>query len=76
MAALRTWLFNILFVLETGYYVLSVIIVSPFGSGPVQRQVHAWSAVHYWLVQHVLKIRFEWDGEIPAGPYLIAVKLR
>ena len=74
MAALRTLLFNILFVLETAYYVISVIIVSPFGNGPVRRQVHAWSAVHYWLVQHVLGIRFSWDGEIPAGPYLIAVK--
>ena len=74
MAALRTLLFNILFVLETAYYVISVIIVSPFGNGPVRRQVHAWSAGHYWLVQHVLGIRFEWDGEIPAGPYLIAVK--
>ena len=74
MAALRTLLFNILFVIETAYYVLSVIVVSPFGNRPVQRQVHAWSAGHYWLVQHVLGIRFEWDGEIPAGPYLIAVK--
>ena len=74
MAALRTLLFNILFVLETAYYVTSVIIVSPFGNGPVRRQVHAWSAGHYWLVQHILGIRFQWDGEIPAGPYLIAVK--
>ena len=74
MAAFRTLLFNILFVLETAYYVISVIIVSPFGNGPVRRQVHAWSAGHYWLVQHVLGIRFSWDGEIPAGPYLIAVK--
>ena len=74
MAALRTLLFNILFFLETAYYVFSVIIVSPFGNGPVRHQVHAWSAGHYWLVQHLLKIRFEWEGEIPAGPYLIAVK--
>ena len=74
MAALRTLLFNILFVLETAYYVLSVIIVSPFGDRPVQRQVHAWSAAHYWLVRHILGIRFEWDGEIPPGPFLIAVK--
>ena len=74
MAAFRTLLFNLLFVLETAYYVLSVILVSPFGNGPVRRQVHAWSAAHYWLVRRVLGIRFEWDGEIPAGPYLIAVK--
>lgn len=74
MAALRTFLFNLLFVLETAYYVLSVMIVSPLGNGPVRRQVHAWSAAHYWLVQNVLGIRFAWDGEIPPGPYLIAVK--
>ena len=74
MAALRTLLFNILFVLETAYYVLSVIAVSPFGDRLVQRQVHAWSAGHYWLVRHILGISFHWDGEIPAGPYLIAVK--
>ena len=74
MAALRTLLFNILFVVETAYYVLSVIIVAPFGDRAVRRQVHAWSAGHYWLVRKVLGIRFEWDGEIPAGAYLIAVK--
>ena len=74
MAALRTLLFNILFALETAYYVTSVIIVSPFSDDLVRRQVHAWSAGHYWLVRHILGIRFMWDGEIPEGPYLIAVK--
>ena len=33
-----------------------------------------WSAFHHWLVRHVLGIRIEWDGEIPDGAYLIAVK--
>ena len=74
MAMLRSILFALLFYPGTLYYVLSVILVSPWGNGPVRRQVHAWSAYHYWLVRHVLKIRFEWDGEIPAGAYLIAVK--
>jgi 1-acyl-sn-glycerol-3-phosphate acyltransferase len=27
------------------------------------------SAYHYWLVRHVLGIRFEWDGTIPEGPF-------
>jgi len=74
MAALRSLLFALLFYPGTLYYVLSVILVSPFGSRPVQRQVHAWSAYHYLLVRKILRIRFEWDGDIPDGPYLIAVK--
>ncbi|MEO6580855.1 MAG: lysophospholipid acyltransferase family protein [Sphingomicrobium sp.] len=74
MASLRSAVFAFLFYLGTLCYVMSVIAVSPFGSRPVQRQVHAWSAYHYWLVRHILGISFEWDGEVPAGPYLIAVK--
>lgn len=74
MAWLRSILFALLFYPGTLYYVLSVILVAPFGSRPVRRQVHAWSAYHYLLVRKVLRIRFEWDGEIPDGPYLIAVK--
>lgn len=74
MARLRSLLFAAMFYPGTLFYVLSVIIVSPLGSRLVQRQVHAWAAYHYWLVRKVLRIRFEWDGEIPGGPYLIAVK--
>lgn len=74
MDALRSALFALLFYPGTLYYVLTVILVSPFGDRPVQRQVHAWSAFHHWLVRHVLRIRFRWDGEIPDGAYLIAVK--
>jgi 1-acyl-sn-glycerol-3-phosphate acyltransferase len=74
MARLRSILFDTLFYLGTFYYVLSVFVAAPFGSGPVRRQVHAWSAYHYRLVRRVLRIRFEWDGDVPTGPYLIAVK--
>ena len=70
----RSSLFALLFYPGTLYYVLTVILVSPFGDRPVQRQVHAWSAYHHWLVRHVLRIRFEWDGHIPDGAYLIAAK--
>ena len=74
MALLRSLLFSLLFYPGTLIYVLTVIAVSPLGSGPVRRVVHGWSDFHHWLVRHVLGIRFQWDGEIPAGPYLIAVK--
>ncbi|MFL6779221.1 MAG: lysophospholipid acyltransferase family protein [Sphingomicrobium sp.] len=74
MALVRSLLFFLLFYPGTLVYVLTVIAVSPFGSTPVRKTVHGWSAFHYWLVRHILRIRFEWDGEIPEGAYLIAVK--
>ena len=74
MAALRSILFNLLFYPGTAVHVLTVIAVSPFGSGPVQAVVHSWSRMHFWLLRHVMRIRFEWQGELPAGPCLIAVK--
>ena len=74
MAALRSLLFVLLFYPGTLVYVLGVIMVSPIGSRPVQAVVHAWSAFHHWLVRNILRIRIEWDGAIPDGAYLIAVK--
>lgn len=74
MDAIRSLLFALLFYPGTLLYVLTVIAVSPFGDAPVQSVVHAWSSFHNWLVRNVLAIRIEWDGEIPPGPFLIAVK--
>jgi 1-acyl-sn-glycerol-3-phosphate acyltransferase len=71
---IRSGLFALLFYPGTLAYVLTVILVSPFGDGPVQTVVHAWSRYHYWLVRNVLRIRIVWDGAIPDGAYLIAVK--
>jgi 1-acyl-sn-glycerol-3-phosphate acyltransferase len=73
-AALRSALFALLFYPGTLLYVLAILAAVPFGERPVRRFVHAWAKFHYWLVKHVLGIRFEWDGAIPDGPYLIAVK--
>ena len=74
MAIVRSLLFFLLFYPGTLVYVLAVIICSPFGTPIVRRIVHGWSNYHNWLVRHVLRIRFEWDGRIPEGPFLIAVK--
>jgi 1-acyl-sn-glycerol-3-phosphate acyltransferase len=74
MDFVRSLLFTLLFYPGTLVYVLTVIAVAPIGDGPVQAVVHAWSAFHHWLVRHVLAIRMEWDGVIPEGAYLIAVK--
>jgi 1-acyl-sn-glycerol-3-phosphate acyltransferase len=74
MALPRSLLFMLFFYPGTLVYVLAVIAVSPFGETPVRRVVHGWSGFHHLLVRYLLGIRFEWDGEIPQGPYLIAVK--
>lgn len=74
MAVLRSSLFALLFYPGTLLIVLTIILVSPFGQGPVRRVVHAWTRYHFWLVRTILAIKVEWDGEIPSGPYLIAVK--
>jgi len=74
MAAVRSLIFFTLFYPGTLIYVLTVILVSPLGTAPVRKVVHGWSDFHNWLVRHVLGIRFSWDGQIPEGPYLIAVK--
>ena len=74
MDAIRSLLFVLLFYPGTLIYVLVVIAVSPIGDAPVQAVVHGWSRFHHWLVRNILGIRIEWDGKIPDGPFLIAVK--
>ena len=74
IAVLRSTLFALLFYPGTLIYVLMILGAVPFGTRAVQNRVHAWALFHYWLVRKILGIRFEWDGAIPDGPYLIAVK--
>ena len=74
IAALRSALFALLFYPGTLIYVLTILAAVPLGTRAVQNRVHAWALFHYWLVRKILGIRFEWDGVIPDGPYLIAVK--
>jgi 1-acyl-sn-glycerol-3-phosphate acyltransferase len=74
IAALRSSLFALLFYPGTLVYVLSVFAVSPFGSRPVRAVVHGWSNYHHFLVRYVLGIRMVFEGTIPNGPYLIAMK--
>ena len=74
MTFIRSALFALLFYPGTLAYVLTVIAVAPIGDRPVQAVVHAWSAFHHWLVRNIVGLRIEWDGRIPDGGYLIAVK--
>ena len=74
MALIRSILFALLFYPGTILFVLAILLATPFGDRPVQALVRGWALFHYGLVRHVLGIRFEWDGKIPDGPFLIAPK--
>ena len=74
MDVLRSLLFALLFYPGTLLIVLGIAAVTPFGEKPVQALVHSWTNFHFWLVRHVLRIKVRWEGDIPTGPYLIAVK--
>ena len=74
MALARSLLFALLFYPGTLVYVLGVILFSPLGDRPVRAIVHGWSNYHHWLVTGVLGIRFQVDGRIPDGAFLVAIK--
>ncbi|MDQ3080262.1 MAG: 1-acyl-sn-glycerol-3-phosphate acyltransferase [Pseudomonadota bacterium] len=74
MAVLRSTFFALIFYPATMLFVLAILVSVPLGARAVQVPVHAWARFHHWLVRNVLAIRFAWDGAIPEGRYLIAVK--
>lgn len=74
MQWLRSLLFAFLFYPGTLVYVLTVLAVAPFSPRLVRAVVHGWSDFHHWLVRNVLAIRWRIEGEIPPGPFLIAIK--
>ena len=74
MAFLRSLLFALIFYPATLLVCIAALVVAPFGEQPLRDVVHFWAKFHYWLVQKVVGIRFEWDGELPDGPFLVAVK--
>jgi 1-acyl-sn-glycerol-3-phosphate acyltransferase len=74
IAVLRSTLFALIFYPGTLLFVLAILVSVPLGTRAVQSCVHAWARFHHWLVRNILGIRFAWDGAIPEGRYLIAVK--
>lgn len=74
IAAFRSFLFALVFYPGTLVYVLAILAAVPFGERAVRHLVHGWALFHYRLVGLILGIRFEWQGKIPDGPFLIAVK--
>lgn len=74
MAALRSILFALLFYPGTAVFVVGSILAAPFGTRPLRRVVHGWARYHRRLVNRVAGIAFDWDGELPTGAHLVAIK--
>ena len=74
MAVLRSLLYAAMFYGGTVIWVLAGIAAMPFGRRPTLAVVLGWADYHHWLAEHVLGIRTQLEGVIPAEPNLIAVK--
>ena len=74
MSVPRSLAYAAIFYPATALLVLAGIAASLFGRGPTRSVVVGWAELNHWLVRHLLGIRVRVDGEIPAGPHLIAVK--
>lgn len=74
MRLLRSLVFAAIFYPGTLVYVIGCFIALPFGAHRLRGMVHAWTDFHGWLCRHLLGIHSRLEGEIPPGPYLIAVK--
>jgi 1-acyl-sn-glycerol-3-phosphate acyltransferase len=74
MALARSLLFAILFYPATLLWVIVGLAASLFGPGPTRAVVFNWTRMHRWLAEHVLGVRTRFDGRLPQGPHLIAVK--
>lgn len=74
IAALRSFLYAMIFYGATFLWVLVGVPVSLLGRRPTLAVVLSWVDFHHWLARFVLGIRVRIEGKIPAGPRLIAVK--
>lgn len=74
MAALRSLLYAAIFYPATVLWVLAGLVATLIGRKQTLAVVLSWVDLHHWLARHVLGIRLRVEGQIPAGPLLIAVK--
>lgn len=74
MALFRSLIYGLAFYSLTALWVLGGTFAALFGRRPTLAVVLSWVEMNHWLVRHVLDIQRRIQGEIPAGPHLIAVK--
>ena len=74
MQRLRSAIYALIFYPATALFVVAGIVLSLFGGRATRALVTSWAAFHDDLCRLLLGIRYEVEGEIPAGAVLIAVK--
>jgi 1-acyl-sn-glycerol-3-phosphate acyltransferase len=74
MQLLRALAYALLFYPATALFVFAGVAASLFGPSSTRALVRSWVRFHRLLAMVVLGIRTRVEGEIPAGPVLIAVK--
>jgi 1-acyl-sn-glycerol-3-phosphate acyltransferase len=74
MTSIRSLLFAAIFYPGTVLYVLAGIVAMLLGRRPTLAVILGWMDFNRWLCKHLLGIRSQVVGTIPAEPHLIAVK--
>ena len=74
MIWLRSALFNLIFYPGTLVYVLAGLAVSVIGEAPMRAVVHGWAKFHHVLTRVLIGIDERFEGTLPSGPCLIAIK--
>ena len=71
---LRALLFSLIFYLGTVLYAIAGLVAGLVSRRAMLAVVYGWARFHHWLAADVLGIRTRMEGDIPRGPFLIAVK--
>jgi 1-acyl-sn-glycerol-3-phosphate acyltransferase len=74
MNLVRSSLFALVFYVGSVLYVLVCFASMPFGRRPVRAIADGWARFHGWCVRALLGIRTRIEGQVPAGPALVAAK--
>jgi len=74
MQAVRSLIYAAIFYPATLLFVLAGLAATLLGTAPTRAVVHGWANFHHWLAQALLGIRSQFEGRIPDGAFLIAVK--
>lgn len=74
MTVLRSLVYALAFYSLTVLWVLGGMAATLFGRRPMLAVVLSWVQINHWLLRNILDIRTRLEGDIPAGPHLIAVK--
>ena len=74
MPFVRSLIYATIFYPLTVVWVLVGVVAAAFGSGPARAVAHSWTRLHHLLAKAVVGIGTQVEGQVPAGPVLIAVK--